>query len=184
VTGTVITTKKGWQQIPKTNPGKAAQVRTHLKDGVDYYARRPDQDGARANRAVFTRDSNDAGRDGAHRIIDEAPGRFAYRFVMSPDPNQKLDERQLREWTRAVLDKAEEYHRIGNYVAVAHPKQTDQPHVHVVLVSDAKFNVEEFRQLREVGDREQARILERDGRGQQNKALEIRSRSPQNTIER
>lgn len=56
-------------------------------------------------------------------------------------------------------------HRNDGYTAVAHTRQTDKPHVHVVAVSETKFNAKDFEQLRAVGDREQARILERDGLG-------------------
>ena len=160
MTETVI--KANWKQIPKGNAVKAGQVRAHLKAGMDYYQHRPDQDGARADRTAFTEVKDIATRDDTHQVIDEAEGRYAYRMVMSPDPNQKMNETQLKEWTRTVMQEAESMHRIGDYAAVAHTKQTDKPHVHVIAVSETKLNAEDFKVLREVGDREQQRILERD----------------------
>jgi len=56
---------------------------------------------------------------------------------------------------------------------VAHTRQTDKPHVHVVAVSESKFNAKDFEQLRAVGDREQARILERDGLGKAREGLAL-----------
>lgn len=160
MTETVL--KANWKQIPKGNAVKAGQVKAHLKAGMDYYQHRPDQDGARADRVAFTEGKEVVTREEAHQVIDESSRRYAYRMVLSPDPSQKLNETQLKEWTRAVMKEAESMHRMGEYVAVAHPKQTEKPHVHVIAVSEAKFNPEEFKALRELGDREQQRILERD----------------------
>ena len=161
MSGTVI--KGNWKQIPKTNAPKAAQVKGHMKAGMDYYQHRPDQDGARADRVAFTETRDVVQREEVHQAIDEAQSRYAYRMVMSPNPEQKMNEGQLREWTRAVMRNAGSMHRVEGYTAVAHTQQTDKPHVHVVAVSETKFNAKDFEQLRGVGDREQARILERDG---------------------
>lgn len=161
MSATVI--KGNWKQIPKTNAPKAAQVKAHLKAGMDYYQHRPDQDGARADRVAFTETRDVVQREEVHEAIDNAQARYAYRMVMSPNPEQKMTEPQLREWTRAVMSEAGAMHRVEGYTAVAHTRQTDQPHVHVVAVSEARFNKQDFAQLRGVGDREQARILERDG---------------------
>jgi hypothetical protein len=165
VTETVI--KANWKQISKGNAVKAGQVRAHLKAGMDYYQHRPDQDGARADRTAFTEVKEVATREDTHQVIYEATGRYAYRMVMSPNPEQKMNEAQLKEWTRVVMTEAESMHRIGDYAAVAHTKQTDKPHVHVIAVSETKLNAEDFKALREVGDREQQRILERDSFSQQ-----------------
>jgi hypothetical protein len=160
MSGTVV--KGNWKQIPKTNPAKAAAVKAHLRRGMDYYQNRPDQDGVRADRVPFTQNNDSATRDQTHQVIDQSQERYAYRMVISPDPEQKMNAEQLREWTRAVMREAQTMHKIDDYAAVAHTKQTNQPHVHVVAVADGKFTPEEFKRLRDIGDREQARILERD----------------------
>jgi hypothetical protein len=154
-----------WKQIPKSNAVKASEVKAHMKAGMDYYQHRPDADGARADRVAFTESRDAIRREDVHRVIDDAQARYAYRMVLSPDPEHKLNEAQLREWTRAVMREAQTMHRIEGYTAVAHTRQTDKPHVHVVAISEAKFNPAQFEQLRAVGDREQARIVTRDLEG-------------------
>jgi hydroxypyruvate isomerase len=161
MSSTVI--KGNWKQIPKSNAAKATQVKAHMKTGMDYYANRPDQDGARGDRVAFTETRDAVSREEVHQEIDQAQARYAYRMVMSPNPEEKMTEAQLREWTRTVMREAQTMHRIETYTAVAHTRQTDQPHVHVLAISPEKFNAKEFEALRAVGDREQARILERDG---------------------
>ena len=93
MSATVI--KGNWKQIPKTNAPKAAQVKAHLKAGMDYYQHRPDQDGARADRVAFTETRGAVSREDVHQAIDEAQARYAYRMVMSPDPAHKMTEVQL-----------------------------------------------------------------------------------------
>lgn len=95
MSGTVI--KGNWKQIPKTNAPKAAQVKAHLKAGMDYYQYRPDADGAGADRVAFTETRDAVSREDVHQAIDEAQARYAYRLVMSPNPEQKMNEAQLRE---------------------------------------------------------------------------------------
>ncbi|MEY4529765.1 MAG: hypothetical protein RLZZ156_486 [Deinococcota bacterium] len=171
MSGTVV--KANWKQIPKGNAAKAGQVRAHMKKGMDYYQHRPDEEGTRADRVAFTGDKDKVTREEVGQVIDEAGGRYAYRMVMSPNPEQKMNEVQLREWTREVMREAGAMHRMGEYTAVAHTKQTDQPHVHVVAISETKMKPEDFKALREVGDREQQRIFERDGVGQQKAGREV-----------
>ncbi|WP_027483130.1 hypothetical protein [Deinococcus pimensis] len=126
-----------------------------LLDAARYYATRPDVDGARSYRAGFDATSDELGREDVTRFIEEnardPASRLAYRVVMSP--GHDMDEREVRAWTRGVLER----HGVTSFVAFAHAGEgahTPNAHAHVLFFTEGRLERADLRALRALGDDE------------------------------
>ncbi len=120
-----------------------------MRASAHYYGHRPDADGARRYRLSFDAERDEIGKDEAYRRAEQGQGDYAYRMVLSP--GEELDREELREWTRDVMQPVEEAG--GSWIGFVHEDHTDNAHAHVVAFTRERLEHEDFRQMREEGDR-------------------------------
>jgi hypothetical protein len=120
-----------------------------MRASAHYYGHRPDADGMRQYRLGFDAERDEIGKDEAYRHAEQGKGDHAYRIVLSP--GEELDREELREWTRDVLQGIEEAG--GSWIGFVHEDHTDNTHAHVIAFTRERLEHEDFRQMREEGDR-------------------------------
>jgi hypothetical protein len=151
------------RQVPKAQPSTA---KTALHKNLDYSRSRENRHGQTQDRVAYTRDESSIGHEQGESMINEPNGRYAYTMVISPDPNNRMTDQQLTEYARSVMGEIERTHGNTNWIAVNHTdqesKSLEHPHSHLAFHADAKLTRHELERLREFGDQEQTRILERD----------------------
>lgn len=151
------------------------------KAGLRYYANRPDQERlterdrdknqekreeqdrhTRPSREAFTdspQDSLDLRK--ADRFIDDSPGKYAYRIVLSPDPQwgQHMQKEDLKSWAREVMQELQDKRQQDiPYLGYVH-EDPKHPHVHVVALTETTLRKDDLSTLRQTGDREAERML-------------------------
>ncbi len=105
--------------------------RAVARAGLRYYQMRPRGVDEPA-RAIFGKDGTMT-RDEAYRLLDahQARGYLAHRLMLSPSDEERPED--LRAMTyRVMRDLEGDTGRALHWVAVEH-RNTDQPHVHIVL---------------------------------------------------
>ncbi len=105
--------------------------RDTARAGLRYYQMRPRGEGE-PPRSLFTKEGA-VSRDEAYRLMDthQARGYLAHRLILSPaDGERPTDLRGLTRHLMAELEK--EKGMALHWIAVEH-RNTDHPHVHVVL---------------------------------------------------
>ena len=105
--------------------------RDTARAALRYYQMRPRGEGE-PPRSLFTRDGT-VSRDEAYRMLDahQARGYLVHRLMLSPAADERPDD--LRDLTRYVLRELETQQGTSlHWIAVEH-RNTDYPHVHVVL---------------------------------------------------
>lgn len=159
-TSTRTVVKARYEAVKGTRGRSGRTAVQRLHDNAKYLAHRPDHDGERQHRAGFNGACDVLEKRTVARFIDDGAkgedARLAYRLILSP--GEDLGERDLREWTRSVLERA----GVREYVAFAHAGQsahTEHPHVHVLTYRDGTFDVEALRELRTFGDDESDKHL-------------------------
>jgi hypothetical protein len=130
--------------------------RQRLQRSADYYSQRPDGDGERQKRSAFDREHEGLSKADVDEFIAKGEGEFGYRMVMSP--GRDLDESELQDWTRGVMQHLESQHE-AQWVAYAHVDQTEHPHVHVISFVDEKLDRDDFYELRALGDFEASQVM-------------------------
>jgi len=109
--------------------------RDTTRAGLRYYQMRPrGQD--EPPRSIFGADGTMT-RDEAYRLLDahQARGYLAHRLMLSPPEDMRPDD--LRALTRHVMaELARDRRQALHWVAVEH-RNTDHPHVHIVLAGGA-----------------------------------------------
>lgn len=120
--------------------------RLTARAGIRYYQMRPrGQD--EPPRSLFT-GGGVVSRDEAYALLDAHQGRvyLAHRLMLSPPEEARPAD--LQAFTRHVMGELSEAHgRPLHWVAVEH-RNTDHPHVHVVLCGDAGRSGGEVRLFR------------------------------------
>jgi len=109
--------------------------RDTARAGLRYYQMRPRGDDE-PPRSIFGAEGTMA-RDEAYRLLDQhqAHGYLAHRLMLSPPEDMRPDD--LRDFTRHVLRELERDKGLAlHWVAVEH-RNTDHPHVHIVLAGGA-----------------------------------------------
>lgn len=120
--------------------------RDTARAGLRYYQMRPRGEGEPPRR-LFTKDGA-VSRAEAYQLLDahQAGGYLAHRLMLSPAADERPDD--LQALTRHVMGELEkEKGMMLHWVAVAH-RNTDHPHVHVVLCGggeDARGRAREVR---------------------------------------
>ncbi len=105
--------------------------RDTARAALRYYQMRPRGEGEPPRR-LFTKEGT-VSRDEAYRMLDEhqARGYLVHRLMLSPAADERPDD--LRDLTRHVLRELEKERGVPlHWVGVEH-RNTDHPHVHVVL---------------------------------------------------
>jgi hypothetical protein len=175
---------------PTSKDGKG-----RAKAGLRYYAHRPDQEklndrdrdhpkerardqseqdqdnstsSRRAYREAFTHSPDDSlNLKNADRFIDDSPGKYAYRIVLSPDPEwgQHMHKEDLKSWTREVMQELQDKRQQDiPYLAYVH-QDPKHPHVHVVAMTETTLRKDDLTTLRQSGDREAERMLGMERQG-------------------
>jgi len=116
--------------------------RDTARAGLRYYQMRPRGEDE-PPRSIFGRDGTMT-RDEAYRLLDEhqvggvgsrAQGYLAHRLMLSPGTDERPED--LRDLARHVMRELErDKGRRLHWVAVEH-RNTDHPHVHIVLAGGA-----------------------------------------------
>ena len=120
-----------------------------MRASAHYYGHRPDADGARQYRLGFDAERDEIGKEEAYRHAEQGKGDYAYRIVLSP--GEELDREELREWTRDVMQGVEEAG--GSWIGFVHEDHADNAHAHVIAFTHERLGHEDFREMREEGDR-------------------------------
>jgi hypothetical protein len=134
--------------------------RDTARAGLRYYQMRPRGEGE-PPRSLFTKDET-VSRAEAYHLLDvhQVNGYLAHRLMLSPAADEQPDD--LRAFTRHVMGHLEKEKGMALYwVAVAH-RNTEHPHVHVVLCGGGEDAWGEKRAVRL--DRADHARLKRDGR--------------------
>lgn len=146
-----------------------------VKDSANYYAHRPDQEGERSYRAGFSAEQDELSKHEVAKFIDEQakdPQKgYAYRMVMSP--GSEMNEEQIRDWTRATLERQ----GITEYVAFAHAGEqahTPHDHVHVLTFRGERMDGHEFRSMRVIGDDEEQKQIKTEQIAERERERELR----------
>ena len=129
--------------------GASAIASATMRASAQYYGHRPDSDGARQYRLGFDAERDEIGKDEAYRRAEQGKGDYAYRIMLSP--GEELDREELREWTRDVMQAVEEAG--GSWIGFVHEDHTDNAHAHVIAFTPERLEHEDFREMREEGDR-------------------------------
>ncbi|HKH76473.1 MAG TPA: relaxase/mobilization nuclease domain-containing protein [Rubrobacteraceae bacterium] len=129
--------------------GASAIASATMRASAQYYGHRPDADGAHQYRLGFDAERDEIGKEEAYRHAEQGKGDYAYRIVLSP--GEELDREELREWTRDVMQGVEEAG--GSWIGFVHEDHTDNAHAHVIAFTRERLEHEDFRQMREEGDR-------------------------------
>ncbi len=109
----------------------SSALSSHLKY-LQYRERDPEVE-SRADRYLFSDQEDQVERRAAHDdLMGERAGDIYYhRLILSPAQDEPVED--WREWTRAVMgDLEERLDKDLDWYAVQH-RNTDDPHVHVVL---------------------------------------------------
>lgn len=105
--------------------------RDTARAGLRYYQMRPRGEGE-PPRSLFTKDGV-VSRAEAYQLLDahQTNRYLAHRLMLSPATDERPDD--LRAFTRHVMGELEKEKGMAlHWVAVAH-RNTDHPHIHVVL---------------------------------------------------
>lgn len=119
-------------------------------EAVQYYTHRPDSEGGVQYRSGFDGEADSLTKseilDSFTAARDEG-AQYVYSVVLSPD--HRLGERDLKEYTRDVIDGVlRERHGAGlRWKAIIHDNQNAHPHVHVVMLTEKTLSRTEFRQF-------------------------------------
>ena len=140
--------------VVKTNyiQAKRAGSKAAIKETVDYIAHRENKEGEKVTRRLFGHDG-EMGKEQAHQMIDEAGDDiYFYRIMISPDPKNEDEEKNLDLWTltQRTIVKLEE--RLGTqlqFVATEHNDQTDIRHIHSIVLIPGRLNRPELHVLRQ-----------------------------------
>ena len=145
----------------RVSQGQAASaLSSHLKY-LQYRERDPALE-SRADRSLFNDEEDHVDRRAArdHLMGERAGGIFYHRLVLSPAQDEPVED--WRRWTRSVMrDLEERLDEDLDWYAVQH-RNTDDPHVHVVLSGTGidretgekelvALTPQDFRSLREWG---------------------------------
>lgn len=128
------------------------------KNSAAYYAQRVDLEGNRQQRPAFDAEHDQIQKDEINKWIEQQSQERNYLYRMVLSPGEKMDTEQIKDWTRAVLER----HGIENYVAFAHAGEkahTDHDHVHILIYQDHKFERPDFQALRVLGDEQAERQM-------------------------
>ena len=112
---------------------------------------RPNREGERGRRELFTNAGYPLEKHEAYRMIDEAGrGTKFVRIVISPDPlyedtHRDLDMRGLTEATIAALERR--LRRPVRFIATLHDDHTDKRHVHLIALVNRPLGRRDFRAL-------------------------------------
>lgn len=155
----------------KISPGGVQRV----KDSANYYAHRPDKEGERSYRAGFSAEQDELSKHAVAKFIDgqvkDAEKAYVYRIVLSP--GAAMDEEQIRDWTRATLERQ----GVTDYVAFAHAGEqahTPHDHVHVLTFRGERMTGDEFKSMRIVGDDEEQKQIKAEQIAERDREREIR----------
>ncbi len=123
------------------------------KASIRYIEHRRGAEGVKVTRSLFGIDGL-MGRWQAYRMIDEAEkGSIFFRFVISPDPKQEDNKRDLhlREVTeKTMLSLEDRLHKQVQWVAAEHDDHAPHRHVHVIAVVPGRLQVQDFQDMRRV----------------------------------
>jgi hypothetical protein len=128
------------------------------KNSAAYYAQRVDLEGNRQQRPAFDAEREQLSRAEVNTWIEAQSQERNYLYRMVLSPGEKMDVDEIKDWTRAVLER----HGIENYVAFAHAGEkahTDHDHVHILIYQDDKFERPDFQALRVLGDEQAERQM-------------------------
>ena len=121
------------------------------KASIRYIEHRPGKDGEKITRTLINSDGL-MGRWQAYQMIDESQkGSIYFRFVISPDPKQEDQEKDLllREITQKTMQTLEErLQKEVQWVAVEHNDHAPHRHMHAVAIVPGRLRVQDFQALR------------------------------------
>ena len=113
------------------------------KATIRYITHRPDREGQRQSRQLFT-DQGATGRLQAYAMIDAAtPGDYFYRLAISPDPRteNRSGDLHLRSVTEETIRALSEHTgQLLDWVAVIHTDHTQIPHVHCLAIIHGRLD--------------------------------------------
>lgn len=140
------------------NPGlgRASAVMRNM----DYMTTRPDQEHAhRISRDLITNEGRvnmQAHPEVRQKILDDLAqdkSKYIYHVILSSG-DKTMTERETELWARAIL-QSQGIERFYMAVHAGHRGHTENPHAHVVICTDAKFERADFFNMRKTGDHEQ-----------------------------
>lgn len=143
--------------VAKGNYKSGFSQKSRMAASLDYLLGRPDRDGERQEREGFSSDETGLEREDLQAFLEETEGKYAYRLVLSP--GQDFDKEELEIWAQRTMKTLEVSHE-AEWVGVAHDKQNEHPHVHVIAYVDERLDREDFYDLRVSGDLEAERVFE------------------------
>jgi hypothetical protein len=131
--------------------------RARVQASASYYGHRPDEEGKRGYRPGFGPEAEGLAKEEVRGFLETAEGSYGYRIVLSP--GREMGEEELRRWTREVMSGVEA--KGGSWVGFVHDDHTDNPHTHVIAVTEGRLDREELAGMRLGGDIKAEELLGR-----------------------
>jgi hypothetical protein len=135
---------------------KYTRNRNGIKAHLRYIIHRPDRDGEKQTRQLFSADYTTLEKKRAYELIDRAPqGTIFFKIMLSPDPNKEDNRRDLDLWN--LTDKT--IHRLKNLVGEERAKHIQffatqhkgmKRHTHAIALVPGRLSKEDFRLLKDV----------------------------------
>ena len=112
---------------------------------------RPNREGERGRRELFTNNGEKLSKDQAYRLINEAGRKQKFiRLVISPDPKTEDTRRDLnmRALTASTISALQRRLKAPiRFIAAVHEDHTDIRHVHVIALVNRPLYGRDFRAL-------------------------------------
>jgi hypothetical protein len=135
---------------------KYTRNRNGIKAHLRYIIHRPDRDGEKQTRQLFSADYTTLEKKRAYELIDRAPqGTIFFKIMLSPDPNKEDTRRDVDLWH--VTDKTmqrfkklvgEERAKQFQFFATEHNGM--KRHTHAIALVPGRLSKEDFRLLKDV----------------------------------
>jgi type IV secretory pathway VirD2 relaxase len=148
-------------RVSQVSAGKAASALSSHSKYIEYRERNVLLE-SKEDRHLFNKESDHVNRkDAQHGMMEEPAGDIYYhRIILSPSSAEHVED--LRAWTRDIMRDLEHYYGMNMEWYAAQHRNTDDPHVHVVLQGTGEnketgqdepiiFTRDDFRFLRERG---------------------------------